>query len=241
MGYPISAREPPSVITQLTITLLIILSKPKNVLGQGHLHYNSYLFTLTMQPCAAYARTTGDVGNSAYVPWALDLFNSVCGEEACQPQFVEAEQATHCELSMPLDDGWIVKFNATDMNQKYSAWYIVLAGTHVVVDANEILAGPRWTKSLGAVSMGLQMLNRQLLRLLASGGLRPKKAIRSRSCETRSSWLSLLLMCHRQAPWMILPFLLAVNSMASRNQNRGMFGSSTESQITWGLGSETRW
>lgn len=76
-------------------------------------------------PIANEVTCDGDIGKSAFVPWALDLFNSVCGEEACQPQFVEAELATDCELSMPLDDGWIVRFNATDTNQKYSAWYVV--------------------------------------------------------------------------------------------------------------------
>ena len=84
-------------------------------------------------PAADTVTCDGDIGKSAFVPWALDLFNSVCGEEACQPQFIEAELATDCELSMPLDDGWIVRFNATDTNQKYPAWYVIEAVLRLIL------------------------------------------------------------------------------------------------------------
>ena len=77
-------------------------------------------------PTADKVICDGDIGKSAFVPWALGFFNSVCGEEACKAQFAEAEGANDCELSMALDDGWIVCFNARDTNQKYSAWYVVV-------------------------------------------------------------------------------------------------------------------
>ena len=106
----------------------------------------------------------------------------------------------------------------------------------IMMDADKMLAGLQWTKSLGPASIALQMSHRRALRLPASGGLRLRRAIRSRSWGTRSCWRLLPSMFHHQARSIIHLILLGVSSMGSRNHDNGSFKIPADSRLVRNLG-----